>query len=371
MRTVLKISTFNCIALGVLSSLCYANVDVNGSGMEVKQSSQPALENISPADFAARSLKNSFAKNNAVAQSRGSQYSVTETKTAIFTKMLVKYVKDIYNQRDYAKALSQDPSHIIKFFEESNELNVSMDAFYVGLRLFYNKLKECEIVDATMILDLLKRLPPLLERYFGEHVELDVVADFDSMQKNMELIIISKCTEKLPEFAIRPQMCAAEIAQDLTDFYRQQIGAIQQKVKNFKAKERLRDMLIKFFELSLSKAMWYVREREDVWQTFVDLSNQLYNLGNCGVIDHSDDLDDLFWSLVLRYCFFIDLMGPQLPLTFYDEVEQALENKSVSFLELGELDKSIMSKKDILLENLLVAKVRALAFAKKGIMAAQ
>jgi hypothetical protein len=78
------------------------------------------------------------------------------------------------------------------------------------------------------------------------------------------------------------------------------------------------------------------------------------------IIDHMDDLDDLLWTLVHRFIFYIDLVGAELPVEFYERIEQDLVNRSVFFLEAKEQDDGITSKKQALIEALLKGKARAI-----------
>ncbi|MFH0898137.1 MAG: hypothetical protein V1855_01010, partial [bacterium] len=68
------------------------------------------------------------------------------------------------------------------------------------------------------------------------------------------------------------------------------------------------------------------------------------------------------WSLVLRFCFYLELRGITLPSEFFDEVESDLASGAVFFLEEPELDVAIKTKKEILLEALMRAKAKSLAF---------
>lgn len=369
MKTVFQFrSAFNVTLLLVASVLiqqkccCSPSPDATGNVC-----SEATFENVSPSSFAVKTFKDCLDVKGV--ENRFPTYNAGDKKTEIFGQTFTKYIKDIYNQRNYAKALSQDPTHIIQFFEIGGELNLPSEAFYVGMRLFYNKIKECEIIDASMMIKLLQEMPAMLKRYFGqESVTGDIVADFTAMQKNVENIIIAKCTEKLPDFAEHPQDCTSQIAQELISFYRQQIDDVNRTIQRYEAKERLRCMIIKFIELALGKVMWYPKESNTIWTSFVDFSNQIQGLADHGLINHMDDLDDLHWSLVIRFSFFLDLMGSQLPLSFYEEVEQSLNKKTVFFLEFREQDEGIVTKKDLLLENLALSKIRALAFIKRGII---
>jgi hypothetical protein len=130
-------------------------------------------------------------------------------------------------------------------------------------------------------------------------------------------------------------------------------------------------MVVRFFETTLSKAVWNPRSPEGIWNSFVGISNGLRSLASLGIVDHMDDLDDLYRSLTIRFCYNIDLFGGALPLQFFEEIEHDLENGLVFFLEADEQDDGIKSKKEELKDHLLHAKAKALAFIKSGIFSQQ
>ena len=110
---------------------------------------------------------------------------------------------------------------------------------------------------------------------------------------------------------------------------------------------------------------------QGIWESVLRIANGLQLLGVHGILDHMDDLDDLLWSLVHRFSFFLDLAGSSLPVSFYEEIESDLAAKVVFFLEAQEQDETIKTKKTILLEALIKAKAKAIAFEQKGIFTDQ
>jgi hypothetical protein len=81
-----------------------------------------------------------------------------------------------------------------------------------------------------------------------------------------------------------------------------------------------------------------------------------------------DDLDDILWSLMHRFCYFLELTGSVLPLEFYGEIEHDLTNNLVFFLETKEQDEGIITKKETLAQALLQAKTKAYAYEKMGLL---
>ena len=134
-------------------------------------------------------------------------------------------------------------------------------------------------------------------------------------------------------------------------------------------------MVIQFIELLINKMVWYPQEPETIWQSVISVAHKIHLLGAAHIINHQDDIDDLIWSLVQRFCYFlrnvdkfIDTPETYLSPDFFTEIEHDIDNHLVFFVEDAELDHGIKSKKQHLLEALAIAKEKSLKLAQLGIV---
>jgi len=277
----------------------------------------------------------------------------------------------VYNKRGYAHMLSQDGTHIVDFLDLSNELSLDTTTVYVCFRLFHNKIKACELIDDTVILQILKPLPSLVERIFDNGEEEQQRADLSFVRKYTEDLMLSKFTDNLPEFQREPDVFLSNLSDEIALSVKKEFDRLEKSVKKNSEKqeirERLRQTIIRFFETIISRAVWNTQTHEGIWDSFISIANNLQLLGAHLIIDHMDDLDDLLWSLIHRFCFFLDLTGSSLPVEFYEEIEADLEHKVVYFLEAQEQDEGIKGKKETLMEGLVQGKTKAIAF-QRGII---
>lgn len=331
------------------------------------QSNETLPEDL-PSQFAAQSFHDSFHAQQTSATSINNRVEEKESKTSIFQSTFINYIKDHYNQPNYALALSQDGSHLVQFLELNNEMNLGAGTVYVCLRLFYNKIKGCELIDDTVITHLLSTMPSLLESYFTNEALPSYAYDLSVIKKQLEQMLMTQFTKHL--LTPYPQLneLAAEAAQEISLYYQQIADHIQKQQEKMEQRERLRNLIIRFFEIACSKIMWDLKNPATVWQSFINIGVGIRELASHGIINHMDDLDDLFWSLTLRFCFFLDFAGAILPLECYEEIEKDLQNQVVFFLEYPEQDSNITSKKETLAVNLLQAKTHAIAYHKQGIV---
>jgi hypothetical protein len=323
-----------------------------------------------PSKFSAFSIKSFFYeldpfKNSDLTKSPSTQKS----KTSIFNQSLVCYVKEVYNRRDYNELISQDGTHIVEFLELSSELNLDIKSLYTCIRLFYNKIKECELMDDTVIIQILKPLPFLLEKYFD--AEKPAKPSQNSLSKKIEKILLSKFTDHLPEFQANPPVFLEQLAQEISSTTKKEFGHVEQAKEESVTTERLRQIVIRFLEIAISKIVWDKNAYEGIWDSAITIASNIELLAEHGIIDHADDCDDLLWSITHRFCFFLDLVGSNLPLTFYEHIESDLNSKVVAFLEAEEQDDGIKTKKAFIAEALVKAKAKAIAFEKKGIISDQ
>jgi len=328
------------------------------------------LEEAKPSEFAAINLKNALQQNPVSTPAMRERSDAQASKTSIFNKSMLGFIKKIYNQKSYAGELSQNAGHILQFFDLSNELNLGLDAIYVSTRLFYNKMKAAEVIDDGMIIQLLDATPHYLERHFTSYEEVGSQADLNYVRKHLENMILSKFTSQINVFRSQPDLFVANLAGDLAAYYHEEATRTKKAFAKQEAMDRLRNLLIRFYELALNKIMWNPQQPDRVWSSFTTIAQGLQMLGEYGIVRHMDDLDDLLWSLTNRFCYFLDLAGSNMPLTFYEEMEKDLESRVIYFLEYREQDEGIATKKDLLSDAIMQAKARAIAYEKKGLISA-
>jgi hypothetical protein len=347
---------------------CPANTPQVDNNLQAIVDFSEILGDETPAQFAAHNFRTFFERNAVPHATANEGQQAIESKTHAFQQSFLKYIKEVYNHRSYALRLSQDASHIVQFFEICNEMNLAADLAYVGIRLFYNKIKACELIDDTVILHVLDKMPALLDRYFKASTEASPTRDLAFIQKQTENIILAKFTEHLPEFKQQPDTFITQLSKELAAYFQNECRSMAEQQQINESKERLRQLIIRFYDTAISRAIWNIKAPEGIWRSFTGIAYGLQLLGNHNIINHMDDLDDLLWTLNHRFCFFLDLTGSSLPTTFYEEVEHDLQSKAIYFLEFKEQDAGITSKKDLLIDALIQAKTRAIAFERKGII---
>lgn len=303
-----------------------------------------------------------------VADNLSMRHQTFGTPSASFRNSFKEFIKRVYNHENYVHVLSQDGSDLSQFLDLTSEASLGAQDAYVGLRLFTNKIKACEVVDDGVVEDVLAGIIKNLSRYFVD--DKKVGQEFGSLEfikKHVENTILMHFTSHLQEFQQCPSDFTSHLSDEIAVELHKQWQISQKKVFSEKPEDRLRIMINKFLELSISKLLWNIEQPSQIWPTFLSIANKLKLLGLYKIITHMDDLDDLLWTLTQRFCFFLDWVGQTLPVGLYDQIEHDLVTQSIDFLEMREQDAGITTKKEILANALLKGRMRALAFERKGL----
>jgi len=281
---------------------------------------------------------------------------------AFYSQAMSMYISKIYNKTEYAQHLSQDGTHITEFLGLANEFNLNAEAVYTGLRLFYNKFKETSIIDDTVVMHILEELPAALEPYFPLKKSHDKTKL--SSAKIIENIILSQITGYLKQPKTSHTAFFRDLSQQIASMLHNNGTPQGEEVM----RERLRMMTVRFVEQLLNKMMWYPNTPETIWQSVIGAAYNIHLLGANNIVNDMDEIDEMLWSLIHRFNFFLDQYGATLPLSFYDTIEADIANRYVTFLETPELDEGIKTKKETLLEGLAKARTQAVAFTHHGIV---
>lgn len=304
-----------------------------------------------------------FFDNAATATTRNPQ-TVVE-KNTFYCKAMSLFVNKIYNTPQYAEHLSQDATHVTELLHLAGKYGLGQEAVYTGLRLFHNKLKEADIIDDTATGHLLQEFPKLLERFFtAEEPAVEKTSSLHSPAKVMENMLLS-------EFTAHVQQPKVGLDTFFTNLARKMAKAVPtekpQESDIYMMRERLRTQVSSFLEQVIGKTMWYPQNYESIWESVTSMAHSVHMLGASGVLNHMDSVDDLMWSIVHRFSFFLDQYGSRLPRSFFAHIRDAIEQKQAFFLNSPELDEGITTKKDTLLNALARAEAKAVAF-KHGII---
>ncbi len=364
----------NTFYLTLVSLTFFSSLICATSPSSITHSQSPTVADFTsntPLEFSIRSLQN-YLKSVSPIQNNLMLKDPASSSSGVFNQVFSSYITNIYNKTGYAKTLSQNGDPIIEILDFCNDLDADSTSVYVCIRLLYNKFKatECEIVDDTVINQLLVTLPKLLEHHFVS-AEANKQENLDFLRRHTEEMMLNAFIERMPEFQKTPDTFITSLSSNVLQIWQKEIDVLRQQhqktIEQAEMRARLRSIVIRFFDLLINKSIWSFQTYEGIWSSFINTTNNLFLLANHSIIDHMDDLDDLQWSLVHRFAWFLDFAGAALPSEFYEEIEADLNNQVVSVLEVPEQDPGITTKKETLLKALAIGRTKSAA-QKQGII---
>lgn len=267
------------------------------------------------------------------------------------------FLRSIYNKPAYAQELLPNNfDHVTQFLAFGSKTKQKEFFIKSVMRLFSKKLKAAPYVNAYAYVNLLEKLPKALDYYVqGEEIpDLRITRD-----KVGDLIYQA--------FVSRFSLCKAnpeEFLGGLSDEILEVTIKKNAVIKNEVSKEQIRQLVIRFLEIGLSKLVWSAQDYNDIWDSVKHIGQQLAVLHEHHVIGQADDLDDLYWSLVNRFCYFIDLTAEDLPVQFYAAVKKDIAEHAVAFLVLEEQESAIEAKAQTLMRTIMHGEARSRAHEK-------
>ena len=129
---------------------------------------------------------------------------------------------------------------------------------------------------------------------------------------------------------------------------------------------RSRRRPLQICEIALSKLIWDPAQQEETWNITKKISEQLVTLLEYNILDDTNDLDDLHWTLLNRYCYFIELTATDMPETFYKTIRHDIRSNDLVLFALKEQDYIVEPKLSYMQRTLLEAETASYCY-KSGI----
>jgi hypothetical protein len=292
-----------------------------------------------------------------------------EAHAASFDDMVVRHAKRRCRE-DFSTVFSNDSRDFIDFWATAQEINLNLEKAYTCLRLFFNNIKLCEAIDASVVDQVIDAAPRLFERYFEiaapSTENLSRMGELNYVRESIEDLMLKRFTDQFDQFQAAPDLFLEKLSRGVIDVVKLRLNFMRKEEEEFQYREKLRMTIVRFIDLMLSKTLWST----NVWPLFISISDNLHKLGVRKILNEQDNLDELWDTLVKRFVYYIDLRGSAFPVAFYDQIERDLNNNVVLCFNAPEQDDGIKTKKELIREAIIRGKAKAIA-AEKGFVTDQ
>lgn len=271
-----------------------------------------------------------------------------------YNRKSIKYFfKSIFNNRNYAEQfLALNFSHTMQLLNFSNMSDQPCAYVKSVAKIFTKKTKESSYINAYAFSELLEKLPGLIGKHFNGSAD---------KQKNA----IKEC---LYDFLISNFSALKRDPENALDELSHKIHALTEG-KNAEYDIPVRELqyaIKEFLEIALSKIIWSVEDQHEVWQSVKCISEQLQVLLVYHIIDDISSLDELFWTLLTRFNYFLS-MAEELDPACYLAMEKDLATLQAPLWSIEEAEEHLTTKADFLKQAIVTAQIRSHAF-KRGMI---
>ncbi len=209
-------------------------------------------------------------------------------------------------------------SHLIAYGTKGNQPPAYLRSI---IKLFSNLIKSSHYVNAYAFSSLLETVPEQLAPYFSLSQSDEYISDsafydatfVDRFQSTVNNMLYAKFSNEYDSFRQNPDLFLQKISNNITMIAQEEL-----------IQEQLRQGVIRFCEIALSKLVWDPATQEETWYITKKIGEQLASFLEYNILDDVNDLDDLYWTLLNRYCYFMELTTTDMSESFYQTIRNDL-----------------------------------------------
>jgi len=252
------------------------------------------------------------------------------------------YFTHTYNHEKYTEYLPYSFSHMIQFLEHGQEHHQDERYALSIIKLFLQKIKGCDFINSYSLITALPKLADVLIPYV-EKKESSFLQELQiSLKKRFSDIFSSYSSyfQKNPDAFL--DALSQQIAKKTNDIQTQQHIDVEHVKKD----------ILRFLEICMNKLVWSPEESYDAWIAVNELAEQSHNFLEKKLINGTDALDDIYWSLIHRFCYFIDIAHEDISQEIFIRIINDIETQELMLLGIEEQEEFILSKKAYILRKI-------------------
>jgi hypothetical protein len=286
--------------------------------------------------------------------------SIDKSKSAI----ALEEVQEFCNVTGGGDTLALNAEPVINFLHKAQREGLPLTAIDGGLRIFYNRFKGCLFIDDNVVHDL---IPALLQLVVPQvNADHERLFSITTIHKEIEQLLSSCFIKYSDMFSKKPNEFISKVAGVVSNVSFEILAGDESRLAVYREeRQRLRLLVFQFLDLLLDRVSWAPYAYETIWESFVKMGSDICLFAERDIITHMDDLRGLYWSLVHRTIFYLDLHAHLLPPSFFEVVLRELDDHSVFFLEEDET----ADIKKFLRHGIEAARIKSLAAERVGLYA--
>lgn len=249
------------------------------------------------------------------------------------------YFKNIYNHPEYINYLPCNLSHMIQFLKYG--LETGQNETYVAsvIKMFTQKIKAAPYIEAESFVDFMNDFTNVVKPY----LEKKQAAFLFEMQSTLKNKLSEMFARYFNVFQKNPDSFMNSLAEQIVKQTNQ--GFTQQNIEV----EQIKKDIQRFFEICANKFIWSSQDDVQTWYCCNKLAKECQICLDNNIVCDANAVDDMCWSIIHRYCYFVDLSKDIFSQNFYTQVLYDLQTKPLVLTSLEEQEQLMTSKKDYLI----------------------
>jgi len=261
------------------------------------------------------------------------------------------FLTQVFNNHRYAQdILAHDFSHLGQFLTHGKTMEHKRTYSKSVFRMFGNKLKATPFVNAYAFSGLVKDLPQLLRDYFIVFTS----GDLNPAKATIEDLLYSSFINSFTTLKERPDQFFNDLSNEIVQTLNNKYHLLEDLTL-----DEVRKSLLLFLELGVNKLVWDPMDRFTTWENCKTIADGFHTLLEMNIIADPDDLNDLYITLIERYCYFLELTGTELPTSFYEQIKHDVASQQLFFLEMEEQEPGLETKAERLMRSLIDGEAKA------------
>lgn len=257
---------------------------------------------------------------------------------------ITSFFNHTFNRKEYGTDfLPHNFSHLTQFLQYAQHAGQTKEFTEGVLRLFNQKLKMSSYVSAPALERMLLQASPYFEHQLAQQ-------EF-SLWAEIKKSLMHTFRTRFAFLQQNPLGFFDDVSKELADKVSLQVTT----------PDRVRFTLLRMLTSSCDKLVWSPHDQINTWKSFKTIGNTIEHLHKKKVIPDELDANDLYWSLVERYTYFMELVGSQLTLETCQTIKDDIKEHKVAWLETSEQEAGLQTKVERLAQTLIAteAKIRA------------
>jgi hypothetical protein len=255
---------------------------------------------------------------------------------------LHRFFKHIFNRKEYTTdVLPYSFNHLLQMIDFGIKSKQNATYFKAVIKLFTVKAKFIKFVTSNEVERLVSIVPDMLNASMKKTTSTH-------SSESIKKIILNELKNSNPT-------STDELLSHISNSLETELN----KKSNSQSDEceELQKMLHTFLDNLLNKILWSPIDHAVLWGSIERLGLHLSLLEKKKIFN-KDEADILEWSLVQRFCHFIELAGAQLPGSFYENARLAIA-KQLPGIDNHDENELATSKRQFIQDALLEGHIKS------------